>query len=613
MTCLLGNFQSSVSQCLPDPALTCLPNEVVPIQFLNTNNVDCPENQFGQTCQLPCEMADGLPPAHQVTFSCAGVWTTNEKCHCDRPVNHDFVDYSTSLPVYLGLRGRYTPVCQGMYYHLGEPEVICLIDSTTLKGNFTCVTAAEWINSTIEGLLPGENATTSSSDGSVIVVVNPVATNTTINITTPTGVGVVIPGGNSGPIGTDGDVVVIIVISAPNETIPSGGPIVSVDIVNTTTGQEIPVNNTNITIIIPVDPDDNYTQPEEILLPPLSSTIRCPATSASFNVAECKYFDSECQCWTSEGLTTVLVDEDTVMCQTEHLTDFAVFVEQAKVESKDCDVFYANYDLFLFWAVVYSLAFFYALLQLFLNFDRRSYLQKWLPLSVFFFMAISLFARVLIIGLGLSLKMSSQSPAGLVFLFSMPFTFLVIAFSSVIWFWMEISQASAKIGKFLPTFRRHLLATWLTLTGIMIGMTLTVAASPSSLADNSRYGSALIVAVAGVVIFGFVFAGSRVIRIASVFAQMNSSSQVMLQKLYRLSLGSSLLFLAMAALWIYTILSLTTFYDNFAAVYSVYLAVELSACAFLILSLSTSNKPSDQSIYFNHSAFKGSIHRCFHG
>ena len=197
----------------------------------------------------------------------------------------------------------------------------------------------------------------------------------------------------------------------------------------------------------------------------------------------------------------------------------------------------------------------------------------------------------MIIALGVSREMASQSDAGLVFLFAMPYTFLSVAFSSLIWFWMEIAQATAKGGQFLPKFRYHLFTTWLILLGIMVGMTIAVAIAPGSMAQASEKGSALIVAFSGLLIFGFVIAGMRVIKVASVFAAMNSSSQDMLKKLYRMCVGSSVLFTIMAGFWLYTILALTNFFSNFAAVYSVYLAVELVACMFLVKSLAIALPP----------------------
>ena len=50
-----------------------------------------------------------------------------------------------------------------------------------------------------------------------------------------------------------------------------------------------------------------------------------------------------------------------------------------------------------------------------------------------------------------------------------------------------------------------------------------------------------------------------------------------------MSCFSSAFFVIMAGFWVYTIIDLANFLDNFEVVYSLYLAIELIACLFLIL------------------------------
>ena len=141
----------------------------------------------------------------------------------------------------------------------------------------------------------------------------------------------------------------------------------------------------------------------------------------------------------------------------------------------------------------------------------------------------------------------------------------------------------------------HLLTNWFLYIGIIVGMTLGVAFSPvSAMGDIALKGSQIIVALTLSLVVGFLIAGYRVINLASAFA---AASQRMLQKLYRMSCFSSAFFVIMAGFWVYTIIALANFLDNFEVVYSLYLAIELIACLFLIRSLTITapSSPSPQS------------------
>lgn len=137
----------------------------------------------------------------------------------------------------------------------------------------------------------------------------------------------------------------------------------------------------------------------------------------------------------------------------------------------------------------------------------------------------------------------------------------------------------------------HLLTNWFLYIGIIVGMTLGVAFSPvSAMGDIALKGSQIIVALTLSLVVGFLIAGYRVINLASAFAGQNSASAK--------AISHELLLLGFLCHH-GRVLGL---HHHSSCQFprqlrSLYLAIELIACLFLIRSLTITapSSPSPQS------------------